>query len=45
MAVYFAQLNNEISRIIPWPESILAAVPYEVKWHQLAVHCITVEVS
>lgn len=45
MAVYFAQLNDETSRIMPWPELILAAIPYEIKWHQLAVHCLTVEVS
>lgn len=45
MAVYFAQLNDETSRITPWPELILAAAPYEIKWYQLAVHCLSVEVS
>lgn len=45
MAVYFAQLNDEISGVTPWPELILSAVPYEVKWHQLAVHSLSVEVS
>ena len=45
MAIYFGQLNNETSGISPWPELLLTAVPYEIKWHQLAIHCLTVEVS
>ena len=44
MALYFTRLNNETSTIIPWPELILAATPYEISWNQLAVHCLTVEV-
>ena len=43
--MYFAQLNSEGSIITPWPELLLAAVPYEIKWQQLAVHCLSVEVS
>ena len=45
MAMYFAQMNDETIGITPWPELLLAAVPYAIKWHQLAIHCLTVEVS
>lgn len=43
--MYFAQLNSEGSTITPWPELLLAAVPYEIKWQHLAMHCLSVEVS